>query len=35
MAVLRSFNTALIDVPVLDYFVIGNEAISFAERGLL
>jgi hypothetical protein len=35
IAVLRSFNTALIDVPVLDYIVLGNKAISFAKRGLL
>ena len=35
IAVLWPFNAALIDVPVLDYLVIGNKAISFAERGRL
>jgi DNA repair protein RadC len=26
---------ALIDVRVLDHFVIGDDVVSFAERGLL
>ncbi|HEX5636806.1 MAG TPA: JAB domain-containing protein, partial [Gammaproteobacteria bacterium] len=26
---------ALIDVRVLDHFVVGDDVVSFAERGLL
>jgi len=26
---------ALVDVRVLDHFVVGDEMVSFAERGLL
>jgi len=26
---------ALVDIRVLDHFVIGDEVVSFAERGLL
>lgn len=26
---------ALVDIRILDYLVIGNEVVSFAERGLI